>query len=259
MSESLEGLGTAVHMGLERARSKGSGTTLTLMVTGSRFHLDRRRVVEVCDLVLTLVQMELDRPWTLFGISGGAPGVDAAFKAWCDARGVPHRPYPADWQRFHEQAGPIRNQQMVDDGQPDLGLAFAMRPKSGTEDAAERLKIANIPLWVDGDDFSRDRIRLESGQLLAHHPLRYCCPPCSIHAPSYHHMRGWPRRWVEPTKMITRVCTHDIPHPDPDDLAYRAHFAGESSVLFWEGIHYCPCHCCEVLPGTEIQGELRAA
>jgi hypothetical protein len=51
--------------------------------------------------------------------------------------------YPADWNRHGQAAGPIRNQQMLDQGRPDIVLAFHanISQSKGTKDPRqERLK-----------------------------------------------------------------------------------------------------------------------
>lgn len=251
MFDASADLRAAVNRAVDRVLSSDSGLILTLMMTGSREYNDPARLWDVC----TYVKHEV-YPITLRGISGGARGADREFEAWCNDHDVPHQRYPADWKRHHAAAGPIRNTQMVTEGRPDLGLAFGMVRGSGTEDATEKLKLAGIPVWVDGPDFTRDRLRLESGQILQHHPSALCSPPCSIHNPSLHHMRDWPRRWFQDRQMICRVCVHGIPHPDPDDLLFRSRIVGEQPELFWEGLHYCPCHCCNT---PTYQGEITNA
>jgi len=46
-------------------------------------------------------------------VSGGADGVDAAGEAWAQSRGIAVRIFPAEWQRYHRAAGPIRNRKMA--------------------------------------------------------------------------------------------------------------------------------------------------
>lgn len=45
--------------------------------------------------------------------------------------------YPADWNRNKKSAGPIRNQRMLDEGKPDLVIAFP-----GGKGTAHMVKIA---------------------------------------------------------------------------------------------------------------------
>ena len=58
-------------------------------------------------------------------IHGGAKGAD-----WCahlyatSANPREEIAFPADWKAHGRAAGPIRNQQMLDEGKPDLVVAF---------------------------------------------------------------------------------------------------------------------------------------
>ena len=57
-------------------------------------------------------------------ISGGAPGADSLAEAWAKAAGVACKVYNADWETLGRKAGPIRNEQMLVEGRPDLVVAF---------------------------------------------------------------------------------------------------------------------------------------
>lgn len=60
--------------------------------------------------------------------------------------------YPAQWDKFGRAAGPIRNQQMLDEGKPDLVLAFHadIENSKGTKDMVNRARKAGIPVKVFG-------------------------------------------------------------------------------------------------------------
>src|SRR5438034_11139383 len=68
-------------------------------------------------------------------IEGEAPGADRLARQAADELGIPVVPFPADWKRYGRRAGPARNQQMVNEGQPDLVLAFHANaaPSKGTK------------------------------------------------------------------------------------------------------------------------------
>ena len=57
-------------------------------------------------------------------IHGGAPGADMLAAEVAQELGIPARAYPADWRKHGRAAGPIRNQLMLDDGKPDIVVAF---------------------------------------------------------------------------------------------------------------------------------------
>lgn len=88
----------------------------------------------------------LDRLHSFRGISkiinGGAPGADTLAARWAIERGVPLATYPADWDKHGRAAGPIRNQQMIDDGKPDAVIAF--HGGRGTADMVRKAEKAGI-------------------------------------------------------------------------------------------------------------------
>jgi hypothetical protein len=57
-------------------------------------------------------------------IHGAAPGADTLAGQWAHDRGIPVEAFPADWEKHGRAAGPIRNQQMLAEGKPDLVVAF---------------------------------------------------------------------------------------------------------------------------------------
>jgi hypothetical protein len=79
-------------------------------------------------------------------IEGGAPGADSLANAWAKKRGVPFRTFPAKWLLYgRKRAGPIRNQQMLDEGVPDCVVAFP--GWIGTADMMRRARAAGIPVF----------------------------------------------------------------------------------------------------------------
>lgn len=57
-------------------------------------------------------------------IHGGCRGVDTLAGEWAKRNGIPVREFKADWDKFGRAAGPIRNQQMLDEAKPDLVVMF---------------------------------------------------------------------------------------------------------------------------------------
>lgn len=57
-------------------------------------------------------------------IEGDARGADEIGGQWADTRGIKLEVYPANWKKYRSAAGPIRNKQMLDEGKPDLVVAF---------------------------------------------------------------------------------------------------------------------------------------
>lgn len=81
------------------------------------------------------------------------------------------------------------------------------------------------------------------------HSSDRCFPPCTIHAPSAHHMAGWPQHWRDDRLLMERICPHGIGHPDPDHWPH----VGQDLA------HGCDGCCVAPLPGGEQPGiDLRA-
>jgi hypothetical protein len=57
-------------------------------------------------------------------IHGDAKGADFMARIWAKQHNFQELRFPADWKQFGKSAGHIRNQQMLDEGKPDLVIAF---------------------------------------------------------------------------------------------------------------------------------------
>lgn len=82
-------------------------------------------------------------------ITGGCSGADALAERWARENNVAVLLFPAQWDEHGRAAGPIRNQQMLDEGKPDLVLAF--RGGKGTADMVRRAAKANIRILLRND------------------------------------------------------------------------------------------------------------
>jgi hypothetical protein len=78
-------------------------------------------------------------------IEGDAPGADRLAKLWALDRGVLLETYPANWRKEGRAAGPKRNERMLREGRPDVGVAFG--GDAGTADMVRRMKGAGIAVW----------------------------------------------------------------------------------------------------------------
>lgn len=125
---------------------------MRVLVCGGRDYADKAKV----DAVLDELQ-----PATV--IEGGASGADRLAKSWCDAQGgaVEHLQFAADWgnitrpgaivrvkngRRYDAAAGSVRNQRMLDEGKPDLVVAFP--GGTGTADMVRRAKRAGVQVQI---------------------------------------------------------------------------------------------------------------
>ena len=62
-------------------------------------------------------------------VQGGAKGADSLAKRACADLNIECREYKADWDKHGKSAGPKRNQQMLDEENPDLVVAFLCTSK----------------------------------------------------------------------------------------------------------------------------------
>lgn len=75
-------------------------------------------------------------------ISGHARGADKLGELFANTNGCKLQVFPADWNKYKKAAGYIRNQQMLDEGKPDIVVAF--KGGTGTEDMVRRAKKHDI-------------------------------------------------------------------------------------------------------------------
>src|SRR5688572_33050578 len=100
---------------------------MRVLVCGGRDYADRAMVYAVLDEVAGVTDDEpLGRPDFLI-IHGGATGADQLADDWavmnwklCLRRPVKK----SEWDEHGKAAGPMRNQRMLDEGKPDLVIAF---------------------------------------------------------------------------------------------------------------------------------------
>lgn len=75
-------------------------------------------------------------------IHGAAPGADTLAGVWAFLRSVSVDVFKANWREHGRAAGPLRNQRMIDEGKPDLVVAFP--GGRGTADMVRRAKAAGV-------------------------------------------------------------------------------------------------------------------
>jgi hypothetical protein len=104
-----------------------------------------------CDLIFEWLLALRDKYGIdLIVIDGAARGADScAFNATVPLE-VKSVRFPANWAKYGRAAGAIRNQQMLDEGKPDLVLAFHndIENSKGTKDMVARARKAGILVEV---------------------------------------------------------------------------------------------------------------
>ena len=108
---------------------------MRVLVCGGRNYMDAWRVNK------TLRGLhEGENPITII-MQGGATGADAHARAWADCF-TKSITFAAYWRSHGKAAGPIRNQRMLDEGKPDLVVAFP--GGKGTADMVRRARKAGV-------------------------------------------------------------------------------------------------------------------
>lgn len=112
---------------------------MKVLVCGSRDFKDEKRLKEVLD------DYDISEI-----IEGEARGADTLSRIYGENRGVPVRGFPARWDLYGNRAGPIRNSEMLEMGEPDVVVAFWNGKSKGTQNMIEIAKKKNIPVHVYG-------------------------------------------------------------------------------------------------------------
>jgi hypothetical protein len=115
---------------------------MKVLICGDREWDDRSAIAKVID--------RLSDDSTV--IHGAARGADSIAGELAAERGLNVRAFPAEWHRYGRGAGPRRNQQMLDEGQPNLVVAFHsnLDKSRGTADMVRRARKAGLPVEVVG-------------------------------------------------------------------------------------------------------------
>jgi len=117
---------------------------MKILVTGDRNWDD---LVAIAFALEGLLEEFDIHPQDITLIHGAARGADTIAGLVGDELGMDVRPYPAKWSYYGKAAGPIRNQEMLDEN-PDIELALVFHSNldesKGTRDMINRLEKAGI-------------------------------------------------------------------------------------------------------------------
>jgi len=114
--------------------------TLRVLICGSRNWLDKR--------IIHRRMLSLPKRTTI--IEGGARGADTIARQIAEKLGYAVEEYPANWELYGKAAGVLRNQQMLDEGKPELVIAFHedIENSRGTGDMVRRARKHRIMVEV---------------------------------------------------------------------------------------------------------------
>lgn len=105
-----------------------------------------------------------------------------------------------------------------------------------------QLSAKELKLFADMIALSSDTYTDSTGaEIRTHHEDKCSGQYCSIHNPSKHLLWEAPTVWDNENKMMNRVCTHGVSHPDYDDVTYNVGILGKDEASHVE--HECD-GCC---------------
>lgn len=112
---------------------------MRVLVCGSRYFNDEKKLEEVLtNYPITSV------------VEGGARGADTLGRRYAERRGIPITSFPAEWDKYGKAAGPIRNNQMLVEGRPELVIAFRGENSRGTQNMIDQAMKAEIETIIVG-------------------------------------------------------------------------------------------------------------
>jgi hypothetical protein len=120
-----------------------------VLVCGGRDYRNRVFLFDTLDCLRSKTDISLL-------IEGGARGADRLAKEWAGFVDVPVQEFRADWNRYDKAAGHIRNKQMLDEGRPDLVIAFP--GGAGTADMIRQAEERRVEVMQPGSTIAKARI-----------------------------------------------------------------------------------------------------
>lgn len=103
--------------------------------------------------------------------------------------------------------------------------------------SAKELKLLSDIISLSSDTYTDSTGK----EICTHHSDKCAGQYCSIHNPSNHKLKTSPTVWNDETKILERTCTHNIQHPDYDDVTYNVSIAGKEEGSYSK--HDCD-GCC---------------
>lgn len=120
---------------------------MRVLITGGRDYKNRQRFNRYLD------QFHWKNTIDLI-IHGDCPtGADTLANDWATVNRVDCLPIAADWKKHGKSAGPIRNRLLVDEGHPDVVIAFP--GNTGTRDMITYARTKNIHIIEVEDEDAR--------------------------------------------------------------------------------------------------------
>ena len=113
---------------------------MRVLVCGGREFDNLDLFLTSMDDISTRLNFNNKQPITI--IEGGARGADFMARCYAKYCGWELKEVKADWKKYGNAAGPLRNQQMLDEEEPDVVIAFP--GGNGTRDMIDKARKAGI-------------------------------------------------------------------------------------------------------------------
>jgi hypothetical protein len=137
---------------------------MKLLVCGGRTYEDKDHLFFTLDLIHDLMEVTMiihgdagkfyDYPDSYSVEPGTLPGfwvgADKLAGQWAQERGIIEQFYKPNWTMYGKKAGPVRNQQMLDEQHPDLVVAFP--GGRGTKDMVKRAREGGYRVYEVGEN-----------------------------------------------------------------------------------------------------------
>lgn len=131
---------------------------MRLLVCGSRDFTDSEFLVKMLNDIDAIYGVKTV-------IEGEAPGADTLARMWAEANKIEVERYPADWKHLGRAAGPIRNRKMLDEGKPDLVVAFpktTLANSKGTANMVTQARARDFTVQVfESGESAKDQVAIE--------------------------------------------------------------------------------------------------
>ncbi len=115
---------------------------MRVLLTGSRDWTENTLIFQ------RFLELREEHGDKLIVVHGDARGADTAADHIARDLGITRIKYPANWVRWSNAAGPMRNGFMLDDAKPDIVIACPLSDSKGTKDMISVAERANIPVFT---------------------------------------------------------------------------------------------------------------
>ena len=122
-----------------------SGYWMKILICGGRDFKDKSKIYSDLDFYYNLCYENNE---SLSIISGMAKGADSLEWLYAKEHDLELFEFPADWKHHNNAAGPIRNKKMLDEGKPDLVLAYPTEKSVGTRHMIKIARQAGVKVIV---------------------------------------------------------------------------------------------------------------